>query len=420
MKNNFLKKLTDKNIFWLIVSLITALVFWAYVTSVESDVYTQTFRNIPVSIIGEENLRDKKNLVITDVSTNAVSVEITGPRRIVSALKSSELTAEIDVSKMTQSVYSSLTYNIVFPERTDTSSISVNAKFPETINFMVSKETSKTIAVKGSFNGKTAEGFSAEMPVFEPSTITVYGPEAYLKSVSYAWITFGSETVNSTYSEEAGFTLMDEDGKECSNVGLTFSSDTILATLPILMVKEVPLEVSLIEGAGATAANTKIKITPASVKLAGDSAILSGLNKITLATIDLKDFKSTLIENYNIIYDDDLKNLTGVTEAKVEIEIVGLQTKTYKITNLSYINVTEGYSCDILTESLEVIVRGQPETLEQIGPENIRAVADLDDYKESVGIYRPLVKIYIDGFNGVGVINNTEITIELRKNEGTA
>lgn len=94
-----------------------------------------------------------------------------------------------------------------------------------------------------------ADGYTAEMPVFEPSTITITGPEVYINSVSYAWVTFGEDGITSTYSVDTGYTLMDSNGDECSTTGITCSTDTIKATLPLLMVKEVPLTVDTIEGA---------------------------------------------------------------------------------------------------------------------------------------------------------------------------
>ena len=84
------------------------------------------------------------------------------------------------------------------------------------------------------------------MPVFEPSTIVVSGAEAYIKDVSYAWVTFGEGVVDSTYTVYTGFTLMDEDGLPCSNNGISFSTDVVTATLPVLDMKEVKLDVNLI------------------------------------------------------------------------------------------------------------------------------------------------------------------------------
>ena len=410
-----MKKIYNSKAFWMIVSLLASLAIWVYVTSVETDESKTTFRGVKVELVGEDILKDSKNLVVTDMDTSTVTVEVVGPRRIVGSLSSDQLVAQVDVSKLSRAAYTSQQYTIVYPDGTDTSKLSESRRTPETINFMVSAQASKSIQVRGSFDGSLAEGYTAEMPVFEPSTITITGSEAYLKDVEYAWVTFGKENVDSTYSVETGFTLMDANNEPCTTTGISFSTDVVTATLPLLTLKEVNLDVNIVEGAGATRANTKITIDPASVTLAGDSALLAGMNKIILATIDLTDFSSTFTETYTIPIDNELKNTTGVTKATVTVEIVGLETKTFRVTNFSCINATEGYEADIITESKEITLRGTPEALAQIKAENIRAVADLTDYKESTGTYMPQVKVYVDGFTDVGAIGENTISIEIRK-----
>ena len=410
-----MKKIYNSKAFWMIVSLLASLAIWVYVTSVETDESKTTFRGVKVELVGEDILRDSKNLVVTDMDTSTVTVEIVGPRRIIGSLSSDQLVAQVDVSKLSRAAYTSQQYTIVYPDGTDTSKLSESRRTPETINFMVSAQTSKSIQVRGSFDGSLAEGYTAEMPVFEPSTITITGSEAYLKDVEYAWVTFGKENVDSTYSVETGFTLMDANNEPCSTTGISFSTDVVTATLPLLTLKEVNLDVNIIEGAGATKANTKITIDPVSVTLAGDSSLLAGMNKIILATIDLTDFSSTFTETYTIPIDNELKNTTGITKATVTVEIVGLETKTFRVTNFSCINATEGYEADIITESKEITLRGTPEALAQIKAENIRAVADLTDYKESTGTYMPQVRVYVDGFTDVGAIGENTISIEIRK-----
>ena len=410
-----MKKIYNSKAFWMIVSLLASLAIWVYVTSVETDESKTTFRGVKVELVGEDILRDSKNLVVTDMDTSTVTVEVVGPRRIIGSLSSDQLVAQVGGSKLSRSPYTSQQYTIVYPDGTDTSKLSENRRTPETINFMVSAQTSKSIQVRGSFDGSLAEGYTAEMPVFEPSTITITGSEAYLKDVEYAWVTFSKENVDSTYSVETGFTLMDANNEPCSTTGISFSTDVVTATLPLLTLKEVNLDVNIIEGAGATKANTKITIDPVSVTLAGDSSLLAGMNKIILATIDLTDFSSTFTETYTIPIDNELKNTTGVTKATVTVEIVGLETKTFRVTNFSCINATEGYEADIITESKEITLRGTPEALAQIKDENIRAVADLTDYKESTGTYMPQVRVYVDGFTDVGAIGENTISIEIRK-----
>ena len=408
-----IKKLYNSRAFWMIVSLIASLGIWVYVSSVETEEFKQTFRSVEVRLAGESILRDSRNLVVTDMDTATVTVEVVGPRRVVAGLDADKIYAQIDVSKLSRAAYTGQQYSVIFPDGTDTSNLRITRKTPETVNFMVSGLTTKSVQVRGSFDGSIAEGFTAESPVFEPSTITLSGPEAYLKNVSYAWVSFSKENVDSTYETEVGFTLMNENNEPCSTTGIVSSEDTVKAKLPLLTLKEVKLGVNLVEGAGATEENTKVTIEPASVTLAGDSALLAGMNKLTLATIDLASFTNTFSETYSITIDNTLKNVTGATEAKVTVEIVGLETKTFKVTNIDYANLAEGFEANIETESLEVRLRGSPESLEQLKDENIRAVADLSDLNNATGTYMPKVKIYVDGFTDVGAIGSSTITVEI-------
>ena len=403
MKTN-IKKLYNSRAFWVIISLVCSVIMWVYVASVETEEFKQTFRGVRVQLVGETLLRDSKNLVITDMDTSTVTVEVVGPRRIVGSLDSDSIYAQIDVSKLSRAAYTSQQYSVIFPDGTETGNLSVTRKTPETINFMVSAQTTKSVQVRGSFDGSIAEGFIAESVVFDPATITLSGPEAYLRNVDYAWVSFGKENVDSTYEVETGYTLMTADNIPASTAGITFSTDVVTATLPLLTVKDISLGVNLIEGGGATAENTKVTIEPESVSLAGDSKLLAGINKINLASIDLTDFTTSFSDTFVIPIDNELRNITGANEAKVTVEIVGLETKNVKVTNISCINVTEGYTAEILTRSLNVTLRGSPESIAMLKDENIRAVADLNDMNESVGTYMPRVRIYADGYTDVGAI----------------
>lgn len=118
---------------------------------------------------------------------------------------------------------------------------------------------------------------------------------------------------------------------------------------------------------------------------------------------------------YTIPIDNEMNNLTGVTEAKVTVEIVGLETKVFKVKNISCINVTDGYTAEIISESIDVVMRGTAEQLSQLKGDNIRAVADLTDYNESTGQFMPSVKIIVDGSTEVGAVGENTISIEIKK-----
>ena len=412
-----MKKFFNSKLFYIIVALLTSFAIWVYVASNDQDVISKRFDGVRVEFTGEEALLASKGFVIIDPSVNTVSVTLSGPRNVVGLLEPADLTASVDVSKLTQVGYTNLTYSIKFPANTNEANISVRRETPQVISFNLSPVIEKTVPVRGSFDGNTAEGYTAESPVFEPSTITLRGAEALLSDISYAWVTFGEEDISVSYTTDVPFTLMDSKGNECSSTGLTANVETVKATLPILQIKEVALRAELLQGAGANAENTKVTLEPASVTVAGDSATLAGLNQITVATIDLTDFSSTFTEKYPITIDNDLSNLSGSSEVTVTVEIVGLETEKFTIpaANLACTNVTSGFTSDILTRELEVVLRGTPEDLASVRAENLRAVADLTDYNESAGTFIVDVRIYVDGASNVGAVGDYQISVELKK-----
>lgn len=412
-----MKKLIDSRIFVAIVSLIISMTLWVYVTSVENDEYKLTIRGVPVELVGTGILEDSKGMVVTDLSTNTVNVEIVGPRRAVAKLSSDNLKAQIDVSKLTQSAYASMQYTISYPNGTDTSGISITRKVPDTVNFTVSKLNSKSIPVRGSFDGSIAPGYTAEPVVFEPNEITVSGPESYLRNISYAWVSFGSGEITGTYSIETGFTLMNEAGEPAETDGVSCSADVISASQPILEMKTLPLAVNLIYGAGANENNVKVTVEPETITLAGDSVVLNAMNNIPIATVDLTSFNSTFSQVYAVNFDNSLTNISGVTEAKVKIEIIGLETKNFTVKNLQCRGVTEGLECESVSQALVVKLRGSEEQLSLVSADDLVAVADLTDYELTTGSIIVPVRIQVDGSTDVGAIGEYNISVEIRKAE---
>lgn len=420
MKNkNLFNKIVDSKIFWMLLSLLIAFFLWSYVAAQDTQEINKTFRGVPVVLLGEDAMRDSRQMVITDLDANSVNITVVGPRRVLSDMKASDLVAQVDVSKLTQSGSSSLTYTVIFPDGTDTHSLQITNRAPMTVSFNVSALIKKQIDVHGRFAGHIADDYLREDPVFEPSTITVYGAEIYLKDVKDAWVVFGENTdISQSYTVEASFILRDKNDEECSTANLSFSDDVIVARQPLSRVKKVNLDVSVIYGAGASDENTKVTIEPDSIQLSGDSEVLDAINLIKLGTVDTTDFSASKEYVFPIRYADGLTNQTGTTEARVKVEIVNLSTKNFGVDNIVCLNTPDGFESEIITQTIAVTLRGPADQLSQVSKENIWAEADLTDYG-SAGSFLVPVKIRVDGFPEVGNIGieAPKVLIELKKAE---
>lgn len=412
MKKKKLNKLTDSRLLWAIISLLASLLIWVYVTGTQEQTITKTFPDVAVVLTGAENLQQSKGYVVTSVDTETVTVRIEGTRANIGNLGPDDLKAVIDLTKVAKTGNYQWNYTITYPDSVDTTAVTEISRSPEYIWLTVAQMSTKVVPVQGAFVGSAAEGYVAEEPTFEPTTITLSGPDSELAKVDHVWVTIGGDNLTKTKTADVEYTLMDADDKELSYTDITGDYDTIRVTEPISVKKEIPLSITPVYGAGATADNTVITIEPKTITISGDSSIVDGINKISLDTVDLSDFAAGYEETYPIAIPDGVQNVTGETEARVKIEIVGLSTRKYQVTNLSFINAPDGYTAEILTKSIEVTVRASEAVLAKIKADNLRAVADLTGSATAGDVSVP-VKVYIDGISDAGAIGDYKMTVSI-------
>lgn len=412
MDNNINKtKIWDNKILWVIISILASILIWVFVTSTQGDIIEVKINNVPVEFLGEDIIREKDGLIVTDVSNETVAVTIRGTRRDISKLTSTNITASIDVSKIAAASQHTSSLDISFPLGANSSTMSAVSTSPSTVSFSVVKENSKTIELRGEFTGTVADGFTVGDVVIDPSAVVISGPKSDISKVAYGKVVIPREDVDKTISFDSDYILCDSEGNELELEEIELETEIVNVTLPISATKEVPLTVDLVEGGGATSEDVKITCVPETITIAGDAEILDGINKISLATVDLSSFKLSFEETYNIVLDNNITNVTGQTEAKVTIQMVGLATRDFNVTNISFINAAEGRNVEIVTENLTVTLRGKEDVLKEIQDNNIRAVVDLADITANTGEFQPTAKIYVDGFTGVGAVRVRDYTV---------
>jgi YbbR domain-containing protein len=420
MKNSKMADFFGSRIFCMIVAVIAAIALWMYVAYVDNSDFTSMVSGIPVEFTGEEELT-AHDLIITKITRSEVSVRFSGKRSAISKLSDKNLSVTVDLTEIIK--YGSagtyqIQYKINYPSGVDYSSLSV-LNSTNYITVTVDELVSSTVEVRGGYNGSIADGYQAEPIEINPDTIQVSGPKETVSQISYAWVVLNKDEYSKTVSEDLEYTLVDENENEISKEGLTFDTETVNVTLPIVMVKEVALTVNVLSGAGASLddGNVTVDIQPASIMLVGDAEILSGVNQILLGTIDLSKFTSSTTETFKIIIPNDVINQTGDTEATVTVTISGLSTKKLSATNISTINDSEGYYSTIITQSLDITLRGSSDELRQVTAENIRIVGDMSELGQVTGSCTLTAKVYVDGFNDVGAVGVYTITVMV--NEGT-
>ena len=413
----------DSRGFWIAVSLLSAVMLWLYVTTTESVEREVTLSGVKIEFTGAESLRESSGLIVTEQDRNTVNLTVKGSRRVLSKLSASNVTATIDLSRVTTDGRYSVSYSLVYPAGVNPDEITVVRSSSDVVNFYVDRQMRKTVPVEGKFLGSTADGYLADENLeFDPVVVTVSGPKTAVSEVDHAYIEINRTDVDKTLSYSTTYELIDPEGNMIEDSSINRETEEISVTLNVMSVKQVPLDVNIINGGGATREeNTVIVIEPSNVVFGGDAAAIDSVSKIVLGTIDLSTVNGEYTAVYTVVPPDSTSNLSGVTEAEVTIQIIGLATQSFNIDheNIACINVPDGYSAEIINQALSVTVRAPEEDLALLSASNLRAVADLAGIEEAnaSGYISPSVRIYIDGFPTAGVVGRYSIIVTLSRTE---
>jgi len=415
--NERFKTITDSKAFWFIVSLFGALILWLYVTNTEGIPTEKTFNDVKIQFIGENELHESSGLIVTEQDITSVDLTLSGLRRDIGKINTSNLTVTVDLSGVRSEGHYTLLYKLNLPDNVDQDAISLVDSSKRSVNINVDRYISRKVEVKGSFSGSAAEGYRAEeTPTFDPLVVKISGPKSLVESVDCAWVSITRENVNETISYNSTYTLLDTEGNPVDMSQLILETEEVNVTLTVLMTKTVALTATVIPGGGATGDNCAVKVEPASIVLAGTAEELESINQIVVDTVNLAAVHS-VYETAGLVIPipNNTVNLSGVSTADVRVEIQNLATATHTVAkeNIVCINMGEGYAAEVITESLPVLIRSSEADIAAITARNIRVVADLSEVDGSSGILNVPVKISVDGYPDAGAVGEHKIYVRV-------
>lgn len=400
------------------IALLASLCLWLYVVTVVNPEGTTTIYGLPVTFSGEEELRTDQNLIITEGANSTVNLNLSGKRSMLQKLKSKpdSITVMLDVSRIKKVGEYNMSYSVLYPSGVADSDITEVDRSPNSISFTVERLASKPIEVKGVFDGDVAEGYMADPMSFNYSEITIDGPESLVNSVNYAQVILTGDNLSQTVTMSVKYQLIGMDGEPIVSDEITANVDEIEATLPVLQYKEIPLTVEFLAGGGATENDVVCEISPQTITVAGDPALLDENNQIVLGKIDLGELTGDEEVTMPIAINNKLRNVSGDETAVVSVKIRGLETKVIRASNIAITNVPSGYNATSMTQMLQVTVRAPSGEIGKISADHLRVVADLSAAKlTKEGSYTVPVTISVDGFDSAGVIGDYTIVVSLSR-----
>ena len=272
------KKFSGRKLLYMLFSLLASVCLWMYVSIAEKPDVSMPVSGIQVELSGTDVLADRK-LVVTELSHETISIRFIGARSKVVELSNENVYVSLDVSKIDSPGKYTLKPTPVYDNKIDSGSISVSSSSTDYITVTVDNLVEKTVTVRGSFDGEVENDYLA-MPVeVSPETITISGPEKIVSEVSYAQATIEYDNLTSSIDEDVQVVLMNSNNEPVDDKLLTLSQDTVNVKMQVDMVKEIPLSINFVYGAGTSedSGNVVYDIEPATIKISGDATVLNEL-----------------------------------------------------------------------------------------------------------------------------------------------
>ncbi|MBQ8296827.1 MAG: hypothetical protein IJX77_03490 [Ruminococcus sp.] len=376
IKNGF-----KKNLSLAIYSLIAAILAWFVISMTVYPSIPKTIENIPVELDISGTAASENGLSLISCDVSSVDVQIKGNRAEVGNLSSENLKARLVADNVSTTGTKKLGFEIVGTDeniefevksiRPDTATV-VFDKY-ETLEFAVTPEIPNITFAEG----KTldTEGFSCE-----PEVIQITGPSAQLAKISECAAVSNKEInlLDSSHivaSDE--IKLYAEDGSTIDTSAFKFDTPSFNINIPVLTQKTVGLSVG-IAGAPSNFNSDFLKfdLSADSITLASKSSQIEFPDKFEIGTISLKDLDIGFTKTFTIDT-QDFKNMSNLEAVTVTLDDSNLDRKEFVINDFKVINAPETYDFEVITKSLDIVVVGPEDIIEEITPSDIVANINL-------------------------------------------
>ncbi len=207
-----------------IIALFFAIIIWSFIIVVDDPLRVRRIADVPVVVLGLENLEEAGLIVRNDEVFNSVTMEVDAKISETNRLNIGAVTVTADI----RSIQRKGQYEIFLSGETTVGSVvSIS---PSVITLDVDDRITREIPVSYAYEGQLAESLYHLEPSLSTAAIEITGAQTDVERVTSAVCVIDlnkvTESVNSSYSLK----LLDKDNQE-------IPSDLFVNTLPVVTVQ---------------------------------------------------------------------------------------------------------------------------------------------------------------------------------------
>ncbi len=417
MKNFNIGKLFYNKKFLVAFSIIIAVGMWIRIYMNENPTRETILSNVPVGISLEGSTAADLGLGIVGSIDKDVSVTVSGPNYIVSALSPNDIQVTASISNVNAAGEYELEllatrngaktgYTIV---GVNPSSVKVMFDFFETKTFNVEPVAIGASATEGS----GLEAKSAQITNNTQSTLEITGPRSVVEKINKVQaISEVNAVLDKTTSYEAQLKFLDADGNAVDSTHLTYPMEPISITVPIYKGATLPILPVFVNVPAGYTNGVPYSLSETTINVEGAPEIIDSLSEIKLKEIDFSSVKSSAVSfEATLDLPSAVKSTDNLETVTVELSLGQLTERTFNVSNITGTSLQTGLKATF-SSLKNVKMCGVSKEIKSVNSTHLSAVADLSNIT-APGSYTVPVVIKCESNGFVWAIGSYEVKVTI-------
>lgn len=408
-----LKKALTRNVGLKVISLVFAVLLWAYVLVVLNPVRTKNISDVTISLEGYNDLLSR-NLIVVDQDLGMADVSVNAEITNHASLDASRITCRASLSTITGAG----TFRLPVSATVQGNLGSVSEVYPSTVTVEVDKLVKKTVPVRVVYSGFLPDGYEVLSESYS-NTISVEGAARFVENAVRAVATIDLTDRTADISETVKVVFYNADGEEIDVVTRTGDAPSVLVYVSISAVKKVPVvpQLNLLD---EEYYDVSTQSKPDYVYIYGDVEVLNTVDEVLTENVVLTEEAGIQSLDTTIILPEGTSLKSGQT-SKVKLTVTVTEKEGEKEIQvpLKIKGLSDGFHLgENIPATVTVIARGKMKELSKLGAENITATADLTGRIVGVHEITPVLELVtMTGYESIA-LELKEPTVKMEIIEG--
>lgn len=367
-----LKKALTRNVGLKVISLVFAILLWAYVLVVLNPVRTKKISDVTISLEGYNDLLSR-NLIVVDQDLGMADVSVNAEITNHASLDASRITCRASLSTITGAG----TFRLPVSATVQGNLGSVSEVYPSTVTVEVDKLVKKTVPVRVVYSGFLPDGYEVLSESYS-NTISVEGAARFVENAVRAVATIDLTDRTADISETVKVVFYNAEGEEIDVVTRTGDAPSVLVYVSISAVKKVPVvpQLNLLD---EDYYDVSTQSKPDYVYIYGDVEVLNMVDEVLTENVVLTEEAGIQSLDTTLILPEGTSLKSGQT-SKVKLTVTVTEKEGEKEIQvpLKIKGLSDGFHLgENIPATVTVIARGKMKELSKLGAENITATVDL-------------------------------------------